>query len=201
MTASSGTGRAAQRPRHRLCRSRQRRRRGIVAEIGGATPGDSHRAAAVRESRPRQRLDEPEAGGRQDEPRGDRRANQGDRRERRTWNPIDPSHGRQRRLFRRLAARAAHRPRQVGADRRARDLVAGQQHAPALRGSGRIRSSRSPNSPRTTPRSNGARCVGGDEEGRMTRHSRGSLVLLLALSSAPVAGLRRGRVRRHAAWC
>ena len=56
-------------------------------------------------------------------------------------------HGRKRRIVRRVAARAAHRPRQVGANRGSRDLVAGDEHASALyRRRRRTRRSRSPSS-------------------------------------------------------
>ena len=55
-------------------------------EIGGATPGDSAPTATVRQSRSRQRLDQPEAGRCQDQPGGDRRSNHSDRRKRGTRN-------------------------------------------------------------------------------------------------------------------
>ena len=106
----------------------------IVAEIGGATPGDSH---------PLRLFENPGHGNdwinlRLVGVKTNRAAIgariKADRRKRRTRNPLDLSLRRERRVVRRFAAGAAHRPGQVGADRRAGDLVACQQHPPARYG-------------------------------------------------------------------
>ena len=83
----------------------------IVFKVGGATPGDAHAFrlfANPGHGRDWLGLD---LVGTQDQPRGHRRPHRGDgaRRERR--GPHDPSHGVERRLVRRVAAAAAHRPR------------------------------------------------------------------------------------------
>ena len=91
----------------------------IVAEVGGAVPADRHGAAAVRKSRQSQRLDQPAAGGREEQPRRDRRPDQGhggecrggERRRPRAGDALDPSHRRQRRVVRREPDGAARRAR------------------------------------------------------------------------------------------
>ena len=76
VTASSGTGELHKGHGDRLCRSRQRWRRGDHRRVGGATPGDSHHVATVRKPWSRKRLDQPEARRRQDEQGSDWRSNQ-----------------------------------------------------------------------------------------------------------------------------
>ena len=82
----------------------------IIAEIGGATPGDSH---------PLRLFENPGHGndwislrlvGVKTQPGSDRRSNQADRGKRRTRNPLDLSLRRQRRVVRRFTAGAAYRP-------------------------------------------------------------------------------------------
>ena len=153
----------------------------IVAEIGGATPGDGHRAAAVRESRPRQRLDQPEAGRRQDQPRGDRRADQRDGRKRRAADPRDPSHRRQRRVVRRLAASSST---SAWASRRGSSTSrsGGRPATPASasRASRRTRPWRSRSWRGATPTIERRPIAGRNEEGPMTRRSWLAAALMLA---------------------
>ena len=106
-----GHRRAAQGPRRGVRRSRQRRRPGDRLRGRRRHARRRARAAPVREPGPRQRLARREAGGRQEQSRGDRRAHHGHRRGRRTGRA--PSMHRQvgsGGSFGASPLRAAHRP-------------------------------------------------------------------------------------------
>ena len=122
----------------------------IVAEIGGATPGDSHAM----------RLFENPGHGNdwialkltacKSNRAAHRRADHGDRRERRPADPHDPPVRRERRLVWRVAARAAHRPGQSGAHpATSRSGGRRRTRGSTLPTSRRIRSSKSPSLPRS----------------------------------------------------
>ena len=105
----------------------------IVAEIGGATPGDSHALRLFENPGHGNDWIDVKLVGREEQPRGDRRADHGDGRERRT--------GRAARSIAQSGSGGSFGASPLeqhiglgspGAHRRPRDLVAGQQHAPAL---------------------------------------------------------------------
>ena len=107
--------RAAQGARHRVRRPRSRRRRGHRRRSRRRGAGRPAPAAAVREPRQRERLDQPAARRREEQSRGDRRPRDADRR-----RPRDPPHRVERRLVRREPDGDAHRPRRRRARRRHR---------------------------------------------------------------------------------
>ena len=88
-----GHRRVAQGPRRGVCRHGQRRRPGHCLRGRRRHSGRCACASPVRESRPRPRLDQPDAGRRQDQPPRHGGPNQGHRRERRRWNACDSPAG------------------------------------------------------------------------------------------------------------
>ena len=161
----------------------------IVAEIGGATPGDSH---------PLRLFENPGHGNDWISLRlvgvTTNRAAIGARikltvENEGRQNPLDPSLRREWWILWRFPAGATHRSGQVGADRRARDLVARQQHAPAPNGPRHESSCRDHRTgAKLHPDRTAADHIGANEEDSMSATCRaGCLFAALLLLTVPSA--------------